>query len=172
MEIQIRQGKPAEATTLTAIAHAAKRHWGYPEEWIQKWQTDLTITPDFITDNQVFVAIVSDEIVGCCALVVGDSSAEIEHMWIKPEYMGSGVGRALFIHVRDRATELHLPALELSAAPNAEGFYERMGAARIGEVRADMGGRARFLPRMKVDLIQARPPNPNQSSKPKVQRPN
>jgi len=150
MDIKIRRATPDEAATLTAIAHTAKRYWGYPEEWIEQWRTDLTITSDFIANNEVFAAVMSDEIVGCCALVVNDSLAEIEHMWIKPEHMGSGVGRALFTQVRDRAIERQLSALELSADPNAEGFYERMGAKRIGDVRADMGGQARVLPRMKI----------------------
>ena len=150
MDVHIRRATPDEAATLTAIAHAAKRYWRYPEHWIEHWKVDLTITPDFIADNEVFVAIVGDRIAGCCALVVNDSLAEIEHMWIKPEHIGAGVGRALFDQVRDRANELHLPALELSADPNAEGFYERMGAARVGEVRADMNGQTRLLPRMRI----------------------
>jgi len=152
MDVQIRPATTDEAATLTAIAHAAKRHWGYPEEWIDHWKVDLTISPDFIANNEVFVAILHDKIAGCCALVINDTSAEIEHMWIKPEHIGSGVGRALFAHVRDRATELHLPVLELSADPNAEGFYERMGAVRMGGVRADMDGQTRVLPRMRITL--------------------
>ncbi len=152
MDIQIRRARPNEAATLTAIAHAAKRHWNYPEGWIELWREELTITPDFINGNEVFVAAVNEEIAGCCALVVNDSLAEIEHMWIRPEHMGAGVGRALFEHARDRAIALQVPALELSADPNAERFYEHMGAVRIGEVRADMGGQARVLPRMKVEL--------------------
>jgi N-acetylglutamate synthase-like GNAT family acetyltransferase len=168
MIIQIRRANPDDAETLTAIAHAAKRHWNYPAEWIERWEEDLTITADFIANNEVFVAILNNEIAGCCALVVNESLAEIEHMWIKPEHMGSGVGRALFEHARDRAVSLQMPALELSADPNAEGFYERMGAMRIGEVRADMGGHARVLPRMKIDLIHS----PLVRSESKYQAPN
>jgi GNAT superfamily N-acetyltransferase len=151
--ISIRGAEPSEAEQLTAIAHAAKRHWGYPDGWIEQWKPDLTITPDFIADNEVFVAIVNDAIAGCCALIVTGELAEIEHMWIQPEHMGSGVGRALFEHARDRARELQLPVLELSADPNAEGFYERMGAKRIGDVPASMNGQeARVLPRMRINL--------------------
>ena len=153
MTVTIRRADSSEAEQLTAIAHAAKRHWGYPEKWIEQWQTDLTITPEFITDNEVFVAIVNDSIAGCCALVVTGALAEIEHMWIKPEHMGSGVGRALFEHARERARELQLPMLELSADPNAEGFYERMGAKRIADIPASMNGAAaRVLPRMRINL--------------------
>ena len=153
MTVTIRRADSSEAEQLTAIAHAAKRHWGYPEKWIEQWQIDLTITPEFIADNEVFVAIVNDSIAGCCALVVTGALAEIEHMWINPEHMGSGVGRALFEHARERARELQLPVLELSADPNAEGFYERMGAKRIADIPASMNGAAaRVLPRMRINL--------------------
>jgi len=152
MDIQIRRAKPDEGDVLTEIAHAAKRHWGYPENWIEHWKDDLTITPDFITTNEMYVAVVGEEIAGCCALVMSGSLAEVEHMWIKPEHMGNGVGRALFNQVVARARSLDARAVELSADPNAEGFYERMGATRIGEVRSEIEGQPRVLPRMSVDL--------------------
>jgi N-acetylglutamate synthase-like GNAT family acetyltransferase len=152
MRIEIRRAHPEEADTLTEIAHAAKRHWNYPESWIQQWQSDLTITREFIATHEVFAAIINGEIAGCCALVVTDSLAEIEHMWISPARMGSGAGRALFEQARARAVERGANVLELSADPNAEGFYARMGAKRIGEVVADMDGERRVLPRMRIEL--------------------
>ena len=152
MDIQVRRANTDEARVLTELAHAAKRHWGYPESWIEHWKADLTITSNFIADNEVFVAIINDEIAGCCALVISDSLAELEHMWIKPDRIGNGVGRALFAHVIARAAELNLSALESSAAPNAEGFYQRMGASRIGEVQADIDGQRRLLPQMGLKL--------------------
>jgi N-acetylglutamate synthase-like GNAT family acetyltransferase len=152
MSVQIRRAKPDEAELLTQIAHAAKRYWGYPENWIQHWKEDLTITPEFIANNEMFVAVSGEEIVGCCAIVAGDSLAELEHMWIKPAHIGTGVGRALFLHAKERAKNLKVPVLEISSDPNAEGFYRRMGATRIGEVRSEVEGQPRVLPRMTVDL--------------------
>ncbi len=157
MDIQIRRAKPDEADVLTEIAHAAKRHWGYPENWIEHWKDQLTITPDFITTNEMYVAVNGEEIAGCCALVMSGSLAEVEHMWIKPEHMGNGVGRALFKQVVARAKSLDARAVELSADPNAEGFYRRMGATRIGEVRSEIEGQPRVLPRMSVDLESPSP---------------
>lgn len=153
MQYDIRRARPEEAEVLTTIAHAAKRYWNYPEHWIAEWQSALTITDEFIENNELYVAIANHEIAGCCALVMTEGLAEIEHMWIKPEHMGSGVGRALFRHARQRAEERGARVLELSADPNAAGFYERMGAQRIGDVPAGMSGQEdRVLPRMRILL--------------------
>ncbi|HKO35560.1 MAG TPA: GNAT family N-acetyltransferase [Pyrinomonadaceae bacterium] len=152
MRIEIRRANPEEADTLTEIAHAAKRHWKYPESWIEQWRTDLTISGEFIRTQEVFAATINGAVVGCCALVMTDSLAEIEHMWIRPEQMGSGVGRALFEYVRARAVERGARGIELSADPYAEGFYARMGAKRIGEIPANMNGESRVLPRMRINL--------------------
>ncbi len=149
MNLQIRRATPDEAAVLTEIAHAAKRHWGYPENWIVHWKDDLTITPDFITTHEMYVAVAGEE---------SGSLAEVEHMWIKPEHMGNGVGRALFNQVVARAKSLDARAVELSADPNAEGFYRRMGAKSIGEVRSEIEGQPRVLPRMSVDLEYPSPP--------------
>jgi N-acetylglutamate synthase-like GNAT family acetyltransferase len=153
--IEIRRATPVESDQLTALAHAAKRHWNYPQEWIDYWESDLTLPPEFIANNEVFVAITNDIIVGCCALIVNEGLVELEHMWIDPEQMGRGVGRALFEYASRRASELGFRELELSADPNAEPFYARMGAQRIGEIPADMFGQARVLPRMRVHLSSA-----------------
>jgi len=153
MELQIRKADPNDAAALTKLAHAAKRHWGYPEKWIELWKDDLTITPEFVANNEVFVALSGDEIAGCCALALTDNeTAELEHMWIKPEHIGSGVGRSLFCHVKERAASLNVRVLEISSDPNAEGFYRRMGARRIGDVNSEIEGQPRVLPRMTIDL--------------------
>jgi len=160
MDLQIRRARPDEAEVLTELAHAAKRYWGYPENWIEHWKEDLTITPEFIADNEMYVAMAGEKIAGCCAIVLRDSLAELEHMWIKPELIGTGVGRALFVHAKERATNLKVPALEISADPNAEGFYQRMGATRIGEIRSEIEGQPRALPRMSVVLNSLRKKEP------------
>src|SRR5207244_8072528 len=135
MDIQIRRAKPDEAAALTEIAHAAKRHWGYPENWIEHWKDDLTITPDFIANNEVYVAVTGEEIAGCCALVMRDSLAELEHMWIRPAHMGKGVGRALFNQIVVRETILNARVVELSADTNEEGFYKSMREMEFGKGR-------------------------------------
>jgi len=148
----IRKASTENSETLTQIALEAKRHWGYPEHWIKHWESDLTITPEFIENNQVYVAEVDGEIRGFYALCVIDDKAELEHMWVQPVYIGTGIGKDLFLDAMERAAKMNVSEVELSADPNAAGFYERMGATRIGEVDSEIDGKPRKLPRMKVDV--------------------
>jgi GNAT superfamily N-acetyltransferase len=151
----IRPASADEASVLTEIAHDAKRHWGYPEHWIKHWESDLTISPDFIRDNYVYVADEDGEIQGFYALSVAGSKAELEHMWVKPDRIGTGLGKDLFLDAMERAAALNVNAIEMSADPNAAGFYKHMGATQIGEIDASIDGQSRRLPRMKRGLKDA-----------------
>jgi GNAT superfamily N-acetyltransferase len=152
----IRRASPEEASTLTTIALEAKRYWGYPEHWIKHWESDLTITADFIRDHHVYVAEADGEIRGFYALCVsgdapGVGKAELEHLWVMPAWIGTGVGKDLFLDAMERAAALAVRDVEISADPNAAGFYKRMGAMQIGEVDSPIDGQSRKLPRLKIE---------------------
>ena len=152
LEAVIRRATASDAVELTGIAHAAKRHWGYPERWIELWRDTLTITPDFIAINDVYVALVDGKIAGFSALVASEERAWLEHLWVSPQYMGAGVGKALFKHAAAEAASNGALALEIESDPNAEEFYKRMGAARVGDVGSEIEGQKRVLPLLVLDL--------------------
>jgi len=149
--VTIRRSSPEEATALTQIALDAKRYWGYPEHWIKHWESDLTISADFIRDNHVYVSEDDGEIRGFYALCVKGDKAELEHLWVTPSCIGTGVGKEMFLDAMERAAALEVRDVELSADPNAAGFYERMGARQIGEVESPIDGQVRQLPRLKIE---------------------
>src|SRR5438445_8346960 len=151
MRFEIRRAAPEDAATLTEISHAAKRHWGYPEHWIQHWSNDITITSEFVTKNEVYMAANREEILGFYALVIADGQAELEHMWIRPEHIGAGIGKELFVHAMQRAASLSVEAVGITADPNAEGLYQHLGAKRIGAERSEIDGKPRLLPRLRID---------------------
>jgi len=149
--VTIRRATPEEAAALTQIALDAKRYWGYPEHWIQHWESDLAVSSDFIREHHVYVAEDDGEIRGFYALCVSDNKAELEHMWVTPNSIGTGVGKELFLDAMERAAALNVDAVELSADPNAAGFYSRMGATQIGETDSVIDGQVRRLPRMTIE---------------------
>jgi len=147
----IRKAATEDAGALTRIAHEAKRHWGYPEHWIQHWQDDLTISPEFISGNDVYVAEDDEGLVGFYALIVQGQKAELDHMWVTPAHIGTGVGKSLFLHAMDRAAAAKINSVEILSDPNAESFYRKMGAYRTGEQTSEIDGVPRVLPRLVVD---------------------
>jgi GNAT superfamily N-acetyltransferase len=147
----IRRAVPDESATLTRIALEAKRYWGYPEHWIKHWESDLTVLPEFISHNQVYVAEQAGEIQGFYSLCINHTKAELEHLWVAPAHIGTGVGKELFLHAMENATSMSVREVQISSDPNAAGFYERMGARKVGEVDSEIDGQPRKLPRMSID---------------------
>jgi hypothetical protein len=45
---------------------------------------------------------------------------------------------------------MNVRQIQITADPNAAGFYERMGATRTGEVVSEIDGQTRVLPRMEI----------------------
>ena len=72
-------------------------------------------------------------------------------LWVEPSAIGTGLGRTLWVHLLGQARALGHRALLIESDPNAEGFYLRMGARRVGE-RASKILAGRMLPVMVVDV--------------------
>jgi N-acetylglutamate synthase-like GNAT family acetyltransferase len=149
--LRIRKASTKDASALTMIAHDAKRHWGYPEHWIKHWQDDLTISAEFVAANQVYVAEREGDLLGFYALIIRKEKAELDHLWVAPAHIGSGVGKELFLHAMQTAAGQNISEVEILSDPNAEGFYRKMGAHRIGETTSEIDGQSRALPRLSVD---------------------
>jgi N-acetylglutamate synthase-like GNAT family acetyltransferase len=149
--VKIRKATTEDAVALTRIAHDAKRHWGYPEHWIKRWQDDLTITPDYVVANQVYVAESESDLLGFYALIMRKEKAELDHIWVMPAHIGTGVGKALFLHAMHIAAGERVSEVEILSDPNAEGFYRKMGAYRTGEAISEIDGDERVLPRFSMN---------------------
>ena len=150
--MQIVRAKPQDADALTEIAHAAKRHWGYPERWIESWRNTLTIRAEFIAANVAWCAMEGARAVGFYLLTSESDGLHLDHLWILPDAMGRGIGRALFEHAVEDARALGHRILKIEADPNAEGFYTRMGARRVGATVTEIEGQRRELPLLVYDL--------------------
>ncbi len=146
----IRRAAAADAGRLTAIAHAAKRHWRYPEDWILLWRDTLTLRPEFVAAHAVFCVLEGDEIVGFYALGAPGTTVELEHLWVEPGRHGRGLGRALLLHAAGESRAAGGRVLRIVADPNAERFYSRLGARRVGDSPSLPAGR--MLPVLELSL--------------------
>jgi GNAT superfamily N-acetyltransferase len=148
--ITIRRAVASDAEERTRVAHAAKRHWGYAEALVDSWRADLTVTPRAIAEDLVFCAESAGRIVGFYAVSRDGERFELEHMWVLPEHIGTGIGERLFRHAEGAVAAAGPGELEIASDPNAEGFYRRMGARRAGALASPTPGRE--LPRLVLDV--------------------
>jgi GNAT superfamily N-acetyltransferase len=138
--------RPEHAAALTSIAFAAKRHWGYPEHWIQNWSESLTIDPEFIAKHDTFAAADGERTIGFYALVPKEDRVELAHLWVSPAEMARGIGRSLFLHAIERARAGGFRELQIESDPHAAGFYERLGACPAGWRISEVDHQRRDLP--------------------------
>ena len=153
-EVEVRRAGPGDAGALSRIAFAAKGHWGYPGRWMELWRPGLEVSPGFVRANEVHVAVSGGEPVGFYALVGVGRGLDLEHLWVLPPWIGTGLGRKLFEHAMRRAKELGARTVTIESDPNAEGFYQKMGAKRAGENVYEIEGQERVLPVMIVELTE------------------
>jgi ribosomal protein S18 acetylase RimI-like enzyme len=150
--MSIRRAVPEEAVSLSQIAFAAKRYWGYPEHWMELWKPQLTFTPEYFEENESWVAEINGVPVAFYTLLEQHGHAWIENLWVSPELIGKGVGKRLFLHALDLSRQRGFQKLQLEADPNAVGFYKKVGMYKIGERRYVLESQVRILPTMEIKL--------------------
>jgi GNAT superfamily N-acetyltransferase len=149
-EIRIRDGHGADSKRLREIAVDSKAHWGYDRALVEQWAEGGDFEPESLRRRHVYVAEADGEPVGWASLIPNGEVGWLEDLWIEPAWIGRGVGRMLFEHVKDRARELGAVRLEWEAEPNARGFYERMGGSYVRDSEVTEWGRV--LEVLGVDL--------------------
>jgi GNAT superfamily N-acetyltransferase len=150
----IRQALPAESAVLTDITFRSKGHWGYPPALMEEWRVILSVPPEWIQDNPTYVMEAKGRICGYYFLShpEGDQIM-LENLFVDPDFMGSGIGRALLEHALALAASLGYRTLIFESDPHAVDFYLKMGAIRFGEYPAPIPGEPdRVLPKMRIDL--------------------
>jgi len=149
--LTIRRAGPDESALLGELACAAKAHWGYPPGVMALWADELGVSPEFIADNHVICAERDGEIVGFAAVCEEHGACELEHLWVRPECMGQGLGRALLGEIVAHLRPLGTTTMRIVSDPHAEGFYLRLGARLIG-AKESTKRPGRYLPVLVLDI--------------------
>jgi GNAT superfamily N-acetyltransferase len=150
--VSIRSVNPQEADQLTHITLTAKRHWGYPERWMELWKPELTFDAGYFETHESWAAEVDGRPVAFYTLLDKDGVAWLDNLFVLPEFMNRGIGRMLFQHSLNLARLRGYTIFRLEADPNAAGFYEKMGMQRISERTYELDGHPRILPCMEMKL--------------------
>ena len=158
--MKIRTAIASEAPALSQLAVAAKAHWGYSQSQLRAWTSDLTLSPASIAHLPTFVAEIDGEsgteIAGFYQLETLQLPWSLAHLWVKPQLMRRGIGRAMLMHAVARVADAGLTELCIDADPNAEPFYVAFGATRVAAMPAPIDDDpARMRPQLRLILHHA-----------------
>ncbi|RNB92318.1 GNAT family N-acetyltransferase [Brevibacillus fluminis] len=134
--MMIQKASLEQANALTELTFRSKAHWGYSDSFMEACREDLTITPAYLSSACVYVAMDGDVAVGYYALETDEQdehAATLGYLFVDPQAIGKGHGRALWSHMRTIADQLGIRTVTIHSDPFAEPFYLAMGAVRIGE---------------------------------------
>jgi len=154
--VKVRRALPNESQVLSELALRAKSLWGYSEAQLASWSSDLCISPESITSEPTFVIEAEDCVAGVVQLGTNSSPWTVEHLWVHPSLGRRGIGGQLLRHALRFAHEHGQSQLTIDADPQAENFYARLGALKVGEVAAPIDGQpTRVRPQLVVSTENA-----------------
>jgi GNAT superfamily N-acetyltransferase len=131
--LMLRAAQPQEAAVLSALAFRSKAVWGYSREFMQACRGELTYTASEIARGGFVVAEEAGRIAGFYALApAADSAAELEALFVEPEKIGRGIGRALIEDAKARAVRRGACRMIIQGDPNAARFYAAAGGVPSG----------------------------------------
>ena len=150
--MKIREARADEAALISDIAYRSKAYWGYSEAFMRACREELTFSAEDC--SRKLVALLEDPgVVGFYALErLASDSVELGALFVVPEAIGRGYGRALVEHAVGKAREIGAATMVIHGDPNAEGFYLAMGAVAAG-LRESQSIRGRYLPTFAIRLV-------------------
>ena len=137
---------------LTEITKKSKAYWGYSAEQMEEWSDSLTITEDYIRNNEVYYLSINNSKIGFFTyLNLNEKSVKLDNLFVLPSEIGKGYGKLLMNNFLNKIRETKVKSIILDADPNAEKFYESFGFVKIKEIETSI--KDRFLPIMEKRFI-------------------
>lgn len=131
------------------------------------WATEgdrplLELHPEFLVlsgvavgEGRSRVASVDGRTVGFSSILADGDSVELEDLFVDPDWMRRGVGRALVTDVVDLARTAGLLRIVVDANEHALVFYERVGFLPCGTVKLDHGTAIRMTLQVGVQPLRS-----------------
>lgn len=127
--VTIRKARKDDAQAVWDVRDAAilaECAGHYPVGSLKVW-TDGEITEEFIdaVPARFYVAVIHDAIVATG--MVDLDSGHVDAIFVRPDYMRSGIGRKVLLHLEQLALDAGLTQLTLDSTLNAAPFYRLCG---------------------------------------------
>jgi len=149
--MKLRPPKQHELAALSALCLRSKAVWGYDQAFLDDCRAELTIRVDELTSSSLCVAEHDGALVGVAQVTVAGDTADLQKLFVEPQAIGLGIGKALFEWASSTAKSLGARHLTIDADPGAAGFYRKMGAIEHGTIASGSIPRRR-LPHLVLEF--------------------
>jgi GNAT superfamily N-acetyltransferase len=143
--VRIRDAAAGEAPTLEALQRRSSDVWEAYREQLATHPDAIELPEAFIADGWVRVAVAGDDTPVGFSVVIPAAGAihELDGLFVEPELMRRGVGRALVEDAAARAAARGAQCLQVIAGPARE-FYERLGFTVVADADTRFGPAVRM----------------------------
>ena len=154
MPLTIRPPTIDELSGLSDLCFRSKASWGYDEEFMEACRGELSLEPRDLELTTIAVAEHGGKPIGVAQLKVVDDGADLLKLFVDPNALRTGRGKALLAWATDVARKLGATRLTIESDPDAAPFYRRMGAYDVGQgPSGSVPGR--MLPKLAMNLCPA-----------------
>lgn len=149
----IRDAMVDEAAVLEALQRRSSDVWEQYREALAAHADAIELPPRFIDSGWVRVALDgSGKPIGFSVVIPGeDRACELDGLFVDPDQMRRGIGRALVADASLRASRRGARWLEVTAGP-AKGFYERVGFHQFDAAHTQFGPAVRMRLELGVQM--------------------
>lgn len=130
---RFRRARPDEAQLLADLQNRSSTHWGYPPGYFD-WAPGASEIPEsYVRNNPVYLLEEDDRVVGFYGFTEEDGELLLDKLFVDIDRIGTGRGKALWLHAVALARDLGRTSFVIGSDPNAAAFYRAMGATWYAE---------------------------------------
>ena len=141
----IRLGTPADLPALRDIFRRASLSNAGDRDNLLANPQYLILRPDGLAEGRTYVAEEDGSIGGFATWSYAGGVTELEDLFVDPSYTRRGIATMLVSHIADVLRAHGVERLEVTASPDALGFYRGAGFVDCGVAETTFGAAPRMV---------------------------
>ena len=141
----IRLGTPADLAAAASVYRRASLSDASYRDNLLAHPEYLILGPGGLAEGRTHVAEEDGSVVGFATWAEAGGTVELEDLFVDPGYMRRGIATALVRRIAEVVRARGVRRLEVTANPDALGFYRAAGFTDCGVAETDFGAAPRMV---------------------------
>lgn len=141
----IRLGTSADLAAATSVYRRASLSNAGDRDNLLAHPEYLILAPEGLAEGRTHVAEEDGSLVGFATWIETVGTVELEDLFVDPGYMRRGIATALVNRIADVLRARGAERLEVTANPDALGFYRAIGFIVCGAAETELGAAPRMV---------------------------